>query len=302
MVFVDGLGLGAEDPDVNPLLDATFPTLRQLLRECSVPVDARLNVPGLPQSATGQTALLTGHNAAAFAGRHVEGFPGPRLRWLIQQDNVFIRLKREGLRSTFANAYFVGEGTELNGFPHSVTTVATLSAFGDVRRVSALERNEAVYHDLTRARLRPRGYTGPLLQPEEAAEHLVALAAAHHFTLFEYFETDRAGHSAHIGRARAVLADLDRFLGRALALADRDRVAILLTSDHGNIEDMSSPWHTENPVPLALAGASLPLRTDRILSLADVTPEIAWALTGREASRDLPVAGSPAPESPAPDA
>lgn len=302
MVFVDGLGLGAENPATNPLLDVAFPSLRTLLRERSVPVDARLGVPGLPQSATGQTALLTGQNAAAIEGRHVEGFPGPRLRRLIRQDNVFIRLRREGRSSTFANAYFVREGAELNGFPHSVTTVAALSAFGDVRRASAMERNEAVYHDLTRARLRPRGYTGPLVRPEEAAEHLLALAAAHAFTLFEYFETDRAGHSASMERARAVLAELDRFLGRVLALADRERIAVLLTSDHGNIEDMSAPWHTENPVPLALAGAPLALRTDRVRNLADVTPELARAITGREASPSLPVADSPASGSPAPGA
>jgi hypothetical protein len=40
-------------------------------------LDASLCVPGLPQSATGQAALLTGLNAPELMGRHIEGFPPP---------------------------------------------------------------------------------------------------------------------------------------------------------------------------------------------------------------------------------
>ena len=77
-LFVDGVGLGSLDPATNPFVRARTPTLRALLggplagpesvesaMATLVPLDARLGVSGLPQSATGQTALLTGENAPA---------------------------------------------------------------------------------------------------------------------------------------------------------------------------------------------------------------------------------------------
>jgi hypothetical protein len=194
-VFVDGLGLGSEDPALNPLADTTrFPCLGDLLRRAR-PLDATLGVSGLPQSATGQAALLTGLNAPALMGRHIEGFPPPRLRDLVREHNLFSKLRNAGKTCTFANAYWTDTPTEPLPRFISVTTAATLSAFGAVRGREELLADRAVYHDLTRTALRERGYTGPLLSPEAAAEHLIALAASHEFTLFEFFETDRAGHS-----------------------------------------------------------------------------------------------------------
>ena len=77
-LFLDGVGLGNDDPDTNPLARAHLPTLHDLLdgapltaasgqvsttQATLTPLDARLGVPGRPQSATGQAALLTGRNA-----------------------------------------------------------------------------------------------------------------------------------------------------------------------------------------------------------------------------------------------
>ncbi len=92
--FVDGLGLGADDPATNPVARARTPAFERLLggrRLCGpervqtdaatmVPADATLGMPGLPQSATGQTALLTGINAAAEIGRHLTAYPNLHLR------------------------------------------------------------------------------------------------------------------------------------------------------------------------------------------------------------------------------
>ena len=82
VLFVDGVGLPPE-----PLAESIYaglPALNRLLSPpCCVPLDACLGVPGIPQSATGQTAIFTGVNAAARLGRHSEGFPGPELRAII---------------------------------------------------------------------------------------------------------------------------------------------------------------------------------------------------------------------------
>ena len=279
-VFVDGLGLGSDDPAANPVHGGACPCLDRLLRDHAVPVDAGLGVAGRPQSATGQTALLTGVNAAALVGRHVEGFPGAALKEAIRRDNLFLRVQALGRRATFANAYFIRDPQELQqARRQSVTTVAALSAFGCVRTVADLERGEAVYQDLTRAILRTRGYAGPLVTPREAAEHLIGIARGHALTLFEYFQTDRAGHGGDPARVRQVLGELDAFLARLIALCEAEDMTFVLTSDHGNIEDPAGAGHTLNPVPFVALGPQSDALSRQVKSLTDVTPALLslWA-------------------------
>ena len=283
LIFVDGLGLGLSDPTVNPVHSGACPMLERLLAEKAAPLDACLGMPGLPQSATGTTAILTGINAARLAGRHVEGFPGGQLREVIKQHNLFHQLAGRGLTSTFANAYFVDEMSEVEqGRRQSVTTVAALAAFGRVRNRAMLERGEAVYQDLTRDGLRARGYTGPLISPSDAARHLMTIAHTCHLTLFEYFQTDRAGHSGDGERVRTVLSLLDEFIGELLLLAKRDGVLLAMTSDHGNIEDSRTHRHTVNPVPFVAAGPEGEELRKRVTSIVDVTPALLEWLSGSE--------------------
>jgi hypothetical protein len=272
-VLVDGLGLGPRDPAQNPVYAGACPALVRLLEQHAVPLDAGLGVGGIPQSATGQTALLTGLNAAQAVGRHVEGFPTPALKRLIEAHNLFGRLQRLGARCTFANAYYVTDVEEVRqrGF-QSVTTVATLASLGGVRDVQALERGEAVYHDLTRATLRSRGYTGPLVSPELSAQHLLAIARAHDFTLFEYFLTDRAGHKGDRAAVLAVLGEFDRFLAAAAAFGEEPGSLFMLTSDHGNVEAAETRGHSRNPVPLVAVGARARELQQGVRGIEDVTP------------------------------
>lgn len=282
LIFVDGLGLGVADPAINPVHSGACPNLERLLNGHAVPIDASLGLPGLPQSATGTTAILTGVNAAQIAGRHVEGFPGRQLKELIREESIYRKLAKKGLTSTFANAYFVDEVSEVEKGRHqSVTTVAALSAFGRVRDKAMLERNEAVYQDLTRESLRARGYTGPLVSPSDSARHLVGIALQNHLTLFEYFQTDRAGHSGDPALVRKVLTLLDEFLGALLPLLAQEGVLFVLVSDHGNIEDMRVHSHTSNPVPFVVVGSDAQALRDRVKSLVDVTPAlVAWLEAG----------------------
>ena len=87
LIFVDGIGIGTRG-EHNPLegLDSEFFSIFHG-EESRIPfdgvmaeTDARLGVEGLPQSATGQTAILTGVNAAQLIGRHLHGYPSPRLK------------------------------------------------------------------------------------------------------------------------------------------------------------------------------------------------------------------------------
>jgi 2,3-bisphosphoglycerate-independent phosphoglycerate mutase len=274
LVFVDGLGLGGDDASVNPIHSGVCPTVERLLAGAA-PVDAGLGVPGLPQSATGQAALLTGVNAASRVGRHVEGLPGPQLKELVREKNLFSRLAERGYSSTFANAYFTDDMEEVKARRHqSVTTVASLAAFGRVRDTARLLKNEAVYQDLTRTYLRDRGYAGPLVTPRESAEHLLAIAEDHDFTLFEYFQTDLMAHKGTPDDVRRVLRNLDEFLNGLLPFAERPNHLFLLTSDHGNIEDSTTRLHTLNPVPLVALGAGAEALRASVKSLVDFVPSL----------------------------
>lgn len=275
-VFIDGLGIGLRDAAVNPIYAASATSLIRLLEEVAVPIDAQLGVAGLPQSATGQTTLLTGVNAAAAMGRHLEGFPNEGLREIIREHNVYGKLGLRGGRCTFANAYYFMECAEdIQKYRRqSVSTVAALSGIGRVRMKDALLRDEAVYHDLTRRALQERGFQGPFIEPEEAAGHLLALADGHDFTLFEYFMTDRLGHRGTPEQILSMLRELDRFLGVLLEAGASGRRLLVVTSDHGNIEEGGHARHTVNPVPFAVWGHGAGALRSSVHSLVDVTPAL----------------------------
>ena len=132
-VFIDGLGIGVKNVLYNPLTVANIPVLDNLLAGKTgtvVAADACLGIKGIPQSATGQTALFTGINAARMMGRHISGFPGPTLRKLLAEKNILLRLKKLGRKVAFANAYTEDyvEKVRAGKAKGSVTTVSLLTA------------------------------------------------------------------------------------------------------------------------------------------------------------------------------
>ena len=271
-IFVDGLGIGCTDPDINPVCGGRFPVLEQMITN-AVPLDACLGVDGLPQSATGQATLLTGVNAPKAMGRHIEGFPPPSLKKLIEHENLFTKLRKLGKSCTFANCYLNVDPHRIPPRRQSVTTVMTLSALGRVRGTPELLAGKAVTHDITRSTMHLRGYGGPLITPEEAAGHLMNVARENDLTLFEHFLTDRAGHSGNPDTAARCLEALERFVSAASGFADNPNHLFLLSSDHGNIEDLSVRTHTRNPVPLVALGTHAG-HFRALGSIADVTPAI----------------------------
>lgn len=274
LLFVDGVGVRNPAPD-NPVTEAVCPALFRLIAEKSVPIDACLGVPGLPQSATGQTTLFTGVNAPQYMGRHVEGFPGPSLRALIARGNLLLDLSRTGRRVRFSNGYYAESAEEIRARRFkSVTTVASLTCPETICLREHLLANQAVFHDITRATMRLRGYTGPLVTPQAAAEHLIQIALAHDFTLFEFFLTDLAGHSRSFTEAVETLTLLDAFLAPVSAMAAEQDILLVLTSDHGNIECMDAHGHTTNQVPLIAVGPGAEEMQRGATSLLDITPRL----------------------------
>jgi len=245
-------------------------------RASLVPLDATLGVPGLPQSATGQTALFTGVNAAKLFGRHKEGRPNRLLKSVLYKHGLIPVLNRAGLKATFANAYstpslpryLAGEA------PMSCTSALAYYGEGTFRTTEMFNRGEAVYFDLTGRYARRRGDDVAVRTPAQAGEALARLALAHDFTLYEYFLTDFAGHRQNLSRAVRYLEDIDAALGAVLQSYDLGRHLFLLTSDHGNVEDLSTRSHTTNPVPLVAAGPGHEAFASRCNDLMDVAPAI----------------------------
>jgi 2,3-bisphosphoglycerate-independent phosphoglycerate mutase len=179
-VFLDGVGLGTDDPAVNPWSAVSDPTLIAVEgRDPSwpeaiwEPLDANLGVDGLPQSATGTTALFTGINAPAALGRHLSGFPPRELQAIIAEHSVHKQALDRGLRPTFANAYNEAY-FKRPPFMQSVTTHAVRAAGIPFRMLDEYRGGLAVFHDLTGEMIRDQGNTGRLQYPGAPPENSVA--------------------------------------------------------------------------------------------------------------------------------
>lgn len=288
-VFLDGVGLAPTGPD-NPLSQVPMPHLNELLGGPMVldgglsamspqdgvtlrALDACLGVPGLPQSATGQTALFTGVNAAALVGEHVTAFPTRVLREVIAHHSLLKRSAEAGRRVLFANAHserfwqMIQEGRRQMG----ASTLTALAADTRIPTLADLREGRAVLWDITHEIASSYlGYELPPVSPEEAGKRLGILAAEHDLVLFESFLTDLAGHRRI--EPEWVLSRLDRFFGAILA--DRTpETTVVVCSDHGNVEDASTKSHTINPVPLLAVGPAAD-SFNQAVSITDVAPAI----------------------------
>lgn len=298
LIFVDGVGLGAASPE-NPFVFAETPFLRTLFRgepftgekkgfhdeRASLwGLDALLGVEGLPQSATGQAAIFTGKNAPRYLGYHLNGFPNGPLRKLLAQEGIFAALRREGHSCAFINAYrpvfFEKLAEGLSGQRYSCSTLITYYGGLPFHGIEDIKAGKALFMDLTNELLEGMGYPVPVITPEEAGKRLINIGKNYDFSLFEYFLTDRAGHLADKERAGEVVGALDRFLGSAAGHLDPERMLLIVTSDHGNIEDLSHKRHTLNEVPALMIGSEAVRRQAacRLKDLMDILPAVRTAL------------------------
>lgn len=290
-IFFDGWGLGDPDSRINPLLTAPMPTLRELFdgvmptnnnghyssaRATLVPTDATLGVPGLPQSATGQTTIFTGINAPRAIGEHSGPYPNPALREILARDNLFMRLSNSNHRVAFANAYppIFFDRLGRNTARRSATSHAVFAAQVRYRDINDLRAGNAVSVFVTNKMWVEHGADIPLITARDAGHNLARITRENDLTLFEYFLTDAAGHRAKPDYTAHILDEVDQLLCGVLDETDLSDTLIITTSDHGNIEDLTTKSHNLNPVPTMLIGARREQMAPRIHSLADLTPAI----------------------------
>jgi len=254
-----------------------------------IPLEATLGVPGLPQSATGQTALLTGVNAARELGHHKQGFPNAQLRHILRQGSVLKMVREMGKSAAFINAFrpaFFAFRTEDIISRLSVTTVANWAAGLPFFSLEDILGGRAIYQDFTNRDLIDRGFTMPVYTPRQAGRIFAGCAERYDFVLYEYFRTDHAGHAQNMAQAGDELRKLDLFLQTVLSCLDLERTLLVVTSDHGNIEDLSVRTHTMNRVPALLWGRGAGHFADGCQSIVDVVPLIRRALQERAPFED----------------
>jgi hypothetical protein len=292
LFFIDGLGIGSRGPNnpldglagAEPLANFQAEDRTTIHDGILVPTDPTLGVEGRPQSASGQTTILTGINVPARLGYHKQGFPNAAMREIIREHSIFLQLTRAGIAPiTFANTYPQGFFDKRPRWV-SATTAAVEAAELSFRTVAELNTGHAVYHDFTNAMLIERGEDVKPRTAEEAAVVLAEIVSENRFTLYEYFITDKVGHAQDMEAAKVVLTNLALLLRRTLERIDLHRTSVILTSDHGNIEDLSSRNHTLNQVPTIVWGADRERIAANINTLADITPAIVATLTEKAAA------------------
>ncbi|MCB9159825.1 MAG: hypothetical protein H6644_08205 [Caldilineaceae bacterium] len=290
-LFLDGVGLGDDDPAVNPLAAGDFPTLAALLDGHKivaatgrlsataaelVPADAHMGIPGRPQSATGQAAILTGINAPARLGEHYGPRPDARVRAVLDEGSIFRQLHAAGRKGYFVNAYpdryfaAVKRGKRLlSAVPYAATAGGQ-----DLLTHADLVAGRALAADFTNQAWRDElGYVdAPVYTPREGGRALWHMAQPYDFVFFEHWLTDLLGHRGNLAGAVATLQTFDGFLAGLLDAADLDETLIFVGSDHGNVEDCSHGKHTNNPALTVVLGADRARYAARITSLADYVP------------------------------
>lgn len=267
-IFIDGVGLGKR-ASYNPFTEQTYESFqiltgnefndhaKPLLHNDHLfkPVDANLEVEGLPQSGTGQTTLFTGKNASKVIGKHFGPFPHSGIKPLLKKESIFHGVQELGKKPYFMNAYppvFFEYARKRNRW--SCTTLMTKSADLKLNSTDEVQQEKALTAEIVQNAWRERlDIDIPKITPTDAAQRLLNVVPDYDLVLYEYYLTDKAGHNQKHEDAIRVLEPLDEFLLHIIK-NKRSKDVLVITSDHGNLEDLSTKTHTRNEVPLFVMG------------------------------------------------
>lgn len=249
---LDGVGHPSDAPPGSPW-ETDLPTLRPFI-DAGLALDATLGVPGLPQSATGQTCWLTGRDAVHVMGEHYGPLPGPTLQPLLMH-SLPVRLVQAGARTDILNfyppGYFERPKVRHGCFPQS---------FLDAGRPLNPPGLPSISPLLGMQYTAPWGVTNKLDDVRRLGGLVGQAAANHDLLVLDLWFSDFLGHAGrdplppHLPEAaRAYLTRLDALLAGLLQSGAR----VVLSSDHGNFENLHVKSHTTARVPFAGVGMDL---------------------------------------------
>jgi 2,3-bisphosphoglycerate-independent phosphoglycerate mutase len=293
LIFLDGVGLGADDPVANPFAAADLSTLRKLAgdspwldstaphhnaRARFMLLDPRLGVVGRPQSGTGQATIVTGRNVPGIIGRHYGPKPDAATRAILDEGNLFRQLVDAGRSAALLEAYPPRWHRGINSGKHLPASYQYATRSAGLRFMDAddLRAGRALSGDWTAAAWRTQlGFPDmPVLTPHEAGRRLVEISREYDFSFFSHWFTDVVGHRGSLDEAVGLLTTFDEVMAGVLDEWDDDEGLVIVTSDHGNIEDLSHGKHTENDVPGVIIGSRHGAFAGA-KTLADLAPRIA---------------------------
>jgi hypothetical protein len=251
-----------------------------------IPTDACLGVPGRPQSATGQAALLTGRNVPTEIGCHYGPKPTPEIAAILKNGNLFSTVREKIGSAVFLNPYppaffdAIASGRRLL----SAIPLAAQAAGLKLMTHKDLVLGHAVSPDFTGCGWHERlgFHDTPILGLEEAGHSLACLTQQHKLTFFEHWPSDFVGHRRDFHGAVEMFERFDKVLTGLLAAWDWEKGLILITSDHGNVEDLAVRTHTRNPVPTILVGQDHAKLAAQVRDLTDLAPIVEDYLMGWE--------------------
>jgi hypothetical protein len=291
--FMDGVGMGSADPETNPFVRASLPVLEDLLiknwylnedsggsgrvsttRASLVATDPNMGISGRPQSATGQATLLTGRNIPMLVGEHYGPKPNTPVANLVKEDNLFKEVIASGgtaaLITPYPKPYFdhINSGRRLL----SSVPLAATSAGLDLMTAEDLRAGRAVSPGFTGKGWHEHlGYLDiPILTLNEAGEQIAEIAQTYNFSFFEHWPSDRSGHRGSIESAVEHLEFIDEVLGGLLENWNDENDLLIITSDHGNIEEKNHRQHSNNAVPTILVGRNHQEYAREIANLSDI--------------------------------
>jgi 2,3-bisphosphoglycerate-independent phosphoglycerate mutase len=272
-LFLDGIGLGEPDPQTNPLATARMPKLVDLLlgnrlvagvaplwgpQATLLAIDAQMGVPKTPQSASGQASLLTGRNVPSEIGGHYGPKPNQAIAGILRDDNLFMQVKARGGTAALLNAYppTYFQGIDSGRRLYSAIPLAVTAAGIPLMTSDDLKAGGALSADFTGDgwASQPGFPAAPVYSPDQAGRLIAKLASGYDLSWFDYWASDYAGHHQDAGAAVRLMEAFDGVLAGLLEGWDMRSGLIVLTSDHGNMEDLSARGHTLNPVPALLVG------------------------------------------------
>jgi len=268
-VFIDGIGIG-DDDESNPLYRKEYSFFNMMAggarftrstneilkkRHLFKHIDATLGIEGLPQSGTGQVSLFAGVNAQGHIGKHFGPFPHSSTKEMLSERSIVARALKKGLTFQFMNAYppiFFRLSAQRNRW--STTTLMCLQQSIPLHTEDDVRSGVGITAEITQEIWKERlGIDLPSITEKEAADRMLKAGHTKDIVMYEYYLTDKAGHAKDHGMAENVLDRINLFL---VSMVDGMQPGdlLLVSSDHGNVEDLSVKTHTVNPVPLIAYG------------------------------------------------
>ncbi len=290
-LFLDGIGLGADDPKINPFAVAELPTLHRLSNgkrwlantglvagrnAVFVPTDACLGVAGRPQSGTGQASLLTGLNVPELIGKHYGPKPNQETRKIIARHSYFKSLGERGKTARLLTAYpprLLQDFARGKTLRSSIQQAAYESGKDHFSVKDVVEKRALTAEWTTAAWQRYLGIPRlPDYSPRQAGQLLARLSRGYDFAFHSHWLTDRIGHRGPFARGVSILETFDEVMAGALDEWDVGEGLIIVISDHGNMEDLSTRRHTLNMAPTLVVGERAEDFAAGYKSLTDFVP------------------------------